>query len=113
MCGIAGIVGAPGEAPSREALEAMGGTLAHRGPDDATLAFYGRAGFSFRRLSIIDVAGGARPLHNEDRRCRVGLNGERYKYLELCAGVGGRGHRVRTPSAAETGGHGSEESGGV
>ncbi|PYQ04815.1 MAG: asparagine synthetase B, partial [Acidobacteria bacterium] len=66
MCGIAGIVGAPGEAPSREALEAMGGTLAHRGPDDATLGLYGRAGFSFRRLSIIDVAGGAQPIDNED-----------------------------------------------
>jgi asparagine synthetase B (glutamine-hydrolysing) len=65
MCGIAGIVAVPGDAPSPEVLEAMGGALAHRGPNDGTTALWGRAGFAFRRLSIIDVAGGRQPLHNE------------------------------------------------
>src|SRR5947207_9588494 len=109
MCGIAGIVGAPGEAPSREALEAMGGTLAHRGPDDATLGLYGRAGFSFRRLSIIDVAGGAQPIDNEDGTAHVVLNGEIYNHLELRAELEAHGHRFRTHSDVETVVHGYEE----
>jgi asparagine synthase (glutamine-hydrolysing) len=109
MCGIAGIVRAPGEAPSRESLEAMGCALAHRGPDDAALGFYGRAGFSFRRLSIIDVAGGAQPIENEDGRCHVVLNGEIYNYLELRAELEAHGHRFRTHSDVETVVHGYEE----
>jgi len=109
MCGIAGIVRAPGEAPSRESLEAMGGALAHRGPDEATLAFYGRAGFSFRRLSIIDVAGGAQPIDNEDGRCHVVLNGEIYNHLELRAELEAHGHRFRTHCDVETVVHGYEE----
>jgi len=109
MCGIAGIVRAPGEAPSRESLEAMGCALAHRGPDDATQAIYGRAGFSFRRLSIIDVAGGAQPIDNEDGTAHVVLNGEIYNYLELRAELEAHGHRFRTHSDVETVVHGYEQ----
>ena len=61
MCGIAGIVAPEGRRPEREALVAMGDALAHRGPDDATVAVWGRAGLSFRRLSIVDVDGGHSP----------------------------------------------------
>lgn len=102
MCGIAGIVAAPGGAPSRETLEAMGCAIAHRGPDDATVAVYGRAGFSFRRLAIIDVAGGAQPLDGEDGRRHVILNGEIYNHLELRAELDALGHRFRTHSDVET-----------
>jgi len=109
MCGIAGIVRAPGEAPSRESLEAMGRALAHRGPDDATVAIYGRTGFSFRRLSIIDVAGGAQPLDGEDGRRHVILNGEIYNHVELRAELEALGHRFRTHSDVETVVHGYEQ----
>jgi asparagine synthase (glutamine-hydrolysing) len=109
MCGIAGIVGRPGEPPSREVLSAMGSALAHRGPDDATLAIHGQAGLAFRRLSIIDVAGGQQPLHNEDDSCHLILNGEIYNHLELRRELEGRGHRPRTHSDAEVVLHGYEE----
>jgi asparagine synthase (glutamine-hydrolysing) len=109
MCGIAGIVGRPGQPPSREVLSAMGSALAHRGPDDATLAQYGQAGLSFRRLSIIDVTGGQQPLHNEDDSCHLILNGEIYNHLELRRELEARGHRPRTHSDAEVVLHGYEE----
>jgi asparagine synthase (glutamine-hydrolysing) len=109
MCGIAGIVGRPGEPPSREVLSAMGSALAHRGPDDATLALHGQAGLAFRRLSIIDVAGGQQPLHNEDDSCHLILNGEIYNHLELRRDLEARGHRPRTHSDAEVVLHGYEE----
>ena len=109
MCGIAGLVERPGESPPQATLEAMGAALAHRGPDDARIETYGRAGLSFRRLSIIDVAGGAQPIHNEDRTCHVILNGEIYNHLDLRAELEGRGHRFLTRSDVESVVHGYEE----
>lgn len=111
MCGIAGIVAAPGEAPAPEVLEAMGLALAHRGPNDGSVTAWGRAGFSFRRLSIIDVAGGRQPLDNEDGSLHVILNGEIYNYKELREELEKRGHRFRTHSDVETVVHGYEEHG--
>jgi asparagine synthase (glutamine-hydrolysing) len=109
MCGIAGAVAAPGGCPSAESLTAMGDAMAHRGPDDATVRLFGRAGFSFRRLSIIDVAGGAQPIANEDETCHVVLNGEIYNHDELRRDLESRGHRFRTRSDVEVVVHGYEE----
>jgi asparagine synthase (glutamine-hydrolysing) len=109
MCGIAGVVVAPGARPSPERLTAMGAAMAHRGPDDATVHVFGRAGLSFRRLAIIDVAGGAQPIANEDETCQVLLNGEIYNHVELRAELEGRGHRFRTRSDVEVVVHGYEE----
>ena len=44
----------------------MGNSVQHRGPDDEGFYFSGRVGLGFRRLSIIDLAGGHQPLSNED-----------------------------------------------
>src|SRR5438552_2414188 len=109
MCGIAGIVGRAGEPPSREVLSAMGCAQAHRGPDDETIAVYGQAGLAFRRLSIIDVAGGRQPLHNEDDSCHLILNGEIYNHLDLRRELEALGHRPATHSDAEVVLHGYEE----
>jgi asparagine synthase (glutamine-hydrolysing) len=109
MCGIAGVVEVPGRAPDRGVLEAMGAALRHRGPDDGTVEVWGRAGFAFRRLSIIDVAGGRQPIANEDESCRIVLNGEIYNHLELRAELEKRGHRFRTRSDVEAVLHGYEE----
>src|SRR5262245_21182624 len=111
MCGIAGIVATAGEPPARDVLEAMGTALQHRGPNDGTVTSWGRAGFSFRRLSIIDVAGGRQPLDNEDGSLHVILNGEIYNYLELREELEKRGHRFKTRSDVETVVHGYEEFG--
>jgi asparagine synthase (glutamine-hydrolysing) len=111
VCGIAGTVAAHGDAPAPAALEAMGAALAHRGPNDGTVSVWGRAGFSFRRLSIIDVAGGRQPIDNEDASVHVILNGEIYNYQELRAELEQRGHRFKTRSDVETVVHGYEEYG--
>ena len=111
MCGIAGAVVPTGETPSFETLGAMGEALAHRGPDDAQVRCYGRAGLSFRRLSIIDRASGAQPIDNEDGSVHVVLNGEIYNHLELREELERKGHRFRTRSDVETVVHGYEEFG--
>jgi asparagine synthase (glutamine-hydrolysing) len=108
MCGIAGVVEAEGS-PSRELLERMGGAIAHRGPDDGRIDIFGRAGFSFRRLSIIDVAGGAQPISNETGRIHVMANGEIYNYLDLRRELESLGHRFKTHSDVETIVHGYEQ----
>ena len=108
MCGIAGIVAAPGDRPSAESLTAMGDAIAHRGPDDSTVRVLGRAGLAFRRLSIIDVAGGAQPISNEDETIHVILNGEIYNHEDLRRDLEARGHRFRTRSDVEVVVHGYE-----
>jgi asparagine synthase (glutamine-hydrolysing) len=53
-----------------------------------------------RRLSIIDVAGGAQPLVNEDGSVAVVCNGEIYNHLALRRQLEAR-HRFRTRSDSE------------
>lgn len=108
MCGFAGVVEAEGT-PDHARLVRMGDAIAHRGPDDGRVTIFGRAGFSFRRLSIIDVAGGAQPISNETSRVHVMANGEIYNYTTLRAELEGKGHRFRTNSDVETIVHGYEE----
>ena len=108
MCGIAGVAGLE---PDPEVLERMGDAIAHRGPDSSGIFLDARAGFAFRRLSIIDVSGGDQPIFNEDESAAIILNGEIYNYHELRAGLVERGHRFRTKSDVETVLHLWEEKG--
>ena len=108
MCGIAGVVGANVD---RELLERMAAVLEHRGPDDQGILVDGIAGLAFRRLSIIDVAGGHQPIFNEDESAAIIFNGEVYNYRELRAGLTQRGHRFRTKSDVEVVLHLWEEKG--
>ncbi|HEY7201678.1 MAG TPA: asparagine synthase (glutamine-hydrolyzing) [Candidatus Dormibacteraeota bacterium] len=98
MCGIAGWAGRPGEP---ELLDRMGLAIAHRGPDDRGRMVRPGAGFAFRRLSIIDVAGGNQPIENEDGSAAIVLNGEIYNHHELREELRRRGHRFRTRSDVE------------
>src|SRR5713226_10004004 len=108
MCGIAGLAGAPAD---RQVLEKMALAISHRGPDDLGLLADGEAGLAFRRLSIIDVAGGHQPIFNEDESAAIILNGEIYNHHELRTGLLARGHRMRTKSDVETVLHLWEEKG--
>jgi asparagine synthase (glutamine-hydrolysing) len=107
MCGICGIVGRPDEGAVRRMARAM----VHRGPDDE--AFYAdrEAVLGFRRLSIIDVAGGRQPLSNEDGSIRVVFNGEIYNHRDLREDLVRRGHVLRTGSDGEVLAHLYEELG--
>src|SRR5436190_626228 len=108
MCGIAGLAGT---AADREVLEKMAVAIAHRGPDSDGFLVDNQAGLAFRRLSIIDVAGGDQPIFNEDESIAIILNGEIYNHHDLRKGLDERGHRFRTHSDVETVLHLFEEKG--
>lgn len=106
MCGIAGYFGEHG---SPDALRQMAQAIRRRGPDDEGFYDGDGMGFAFRRLSIIDVAGGHQPLSNEDGSIWVMLNGEIYGYRILRDELITKGHRFATSSDTETIVHAYEE----
>jgi asparagine synthase (glutamine-hydrolysing) len=71
------------------------------GPDDEGFYISGQIGLGFRRLSIIDLAGGHQPLSNEDGTVWVVFNGEIYNYQTLRRDLITRGHTFRTKSDTE------------
>ncbi|MGA8509759.1 MAG: asparagine synthase (glutamine-hydrolyzing) [Candidatus Sulfotelmatobacter sp.] len=101
MCGIAGMVGRPDEVVDPADVRRMCQTIVHRGPDDEGVYTRGPVGLGMRRLSIIDLAGGRQPIHNEDRTVWAVFNGEIYNFLELRQELEGRGHRFYTHSDTE------------
>src|SRR6516165_9391720 len=111
MCGIAGFVNPAGQPADRAIAERMTLALAHRGPDGDGIYCAGPAALGHRRLSIIDVAGGAQPMSNEDGTVWVTYNGELYNELELRTELEARGHRYCTVSDTESLVHLYEEEG--
>jgi asparagine synthase (glutamine-hydrolysing) len=89
----------------------MIGQLRHRGPDGTGEMVDGAVGLAHSRLSIIDIAGGAQPIHNEDRTVWVVFNGEIFNFLELRRDLESRGHRFYTHSDTEVIVHLYEEHG--
>ncbi len=112
MCGITGIFEYDGLTEIREELvHRMNETIVHRGPDDEGIFVGPGIGLGFRRLSIIDLAGGHQPIANEDGSIWVMLNGEIYNYPELRKELLQRGHTLSTRSDTETVVHLYEEYG--
>jgi asparagine synthase (glutamine-hydrolysing) len=110
MCGICGQFNYGNQAPVvRADLEAMTRTIAHRGPDDDGYLVAGPLGLGFRRLSIIDLAGGHQPMSDAEQTVWVIFNGEIYNFQELRAELEGRGHEFRTKSDTEAIVHGYKE----
>src|SRR5882672_9438383 len=110
MCGICGFFG-EAIALSDDTLERMNSTLVRRGPDEGGIYRASGVGLAMRRLSIIDLAGGRQPIHNEDSTVWVVFNGEIYNYRELRTGLQQRGHRFETNSDTEVLVHLYEEHG--
>ena len=112
MCGIAGILASAGGRPPVHAeLATMIGRLHHRGPDGSGIWLDGGIGLAHARLSIIDLAGGQQPIHNEDRNVWVVFNGEIFNYVELRHELEARGHCFYTHSDTEVLVHLYEEHG--
>jgi asparagine synthase (glutamine-hydrolysing) len=87
MCGIAGIFNVSGSPVERldERLRFMNARQAHRGPDGDGIWHNasGCAGLGHVRLSIVDLAGGAQPMHQPDAGLTIVFNGEIYNFREL------------------------------
>ena len=67
MCGIAGIFNfEERRAIDEPVLRKMTTALYHRGPDGEGFYTEPGLGLGHRRLSIVDLAGGAQPMANED-----------------------------------------------
>jgi asparagine synthase (glutamine-hydrolysing) len=108
MCGICGIVSTEAP-PDLDLLRRMMGRLGHRGPDGNGYYRDRRAALGHTRLAIIDTAGGAQPLCNEDETLWVSFNGEIFNYVELREELRDRGHTFRTASDTEVIVHAWEE----
>jgi asparagine synthase (glutamine-hydrolysing) len=112
MCGFVGYVDLRGERPAqRDLLVRMSNKLVHRGPDSDGFFADGAVGLGFRRLSIIDLAGGDQPIFNEDRSVVLVCNGEIYNYRELRRELRQKGHAFSTESDVEVLLHLYEEEG--
>jgi asparagine synthase (glutamine-hydrolysing) len=86
MCGIGGALAAGGQRPFEMAgvVAVMNHLQAHRGPDGEGSWTHpqGHVGLAHRRLSIIDIDGGAQPMADGAGHVLT-FNGEIYNYLEL------------------------------
>ena len=97
--------------PDSAMLERMVAAIHHRGPDGSGFHVEPGVGLGHARLSIIDLAGGAQPVHNEDQTVWISYNGEVFNYVELRRGLEMRGHRFYTHTDTEVIVHLYEEHG--
>jgi asparagine synthase (glutamine-hydrolysing) len=109
MSGIAGVVRRFPTGVSVEILGRMAASIRHRGPDGYGFYVGQRVGFAHVRLSIVDIAGGAQPLANEDGQVVVTYNGEIYNHPELRRELEEKGHVFKTRCDTEVLVHGYEE----
>ncbi|HEY2962920.1 MAG TPA: asparagine synthase (glutamine-hydrolyzing) [Pyrinomonadaceae bacterium] len=116
MCGIAGFIDywdtQRGDSGARGSLlKDMCDVIRHRGPDDDGFLLKDGVALGMRRLSIIDLAGGAQPISGEDGSVTIVFNGEIYNFQELRPELEKRGHTFKTHSDTETIVHAYEEYG--
>ncbi len=113
MCGIAGIAAVTQARVTEAEVRRMLPALKHRGPDGSGVYLdpRGAVGLGHTRLSIVDLAGGAQPMTNEDRTVWVSFNGEIFNYIELRETLIKAGHQFRTHSDTEVIVHAYEEYG--
>jgi asparagine synthase (glutamine-hydrolysing) len=104
MCGICGLAlsSRSTERVDPRMVERMRDVLTHRGPDGEGMYLGDRVGLGHRRLSIIDVAAGAQPMHTPDGRHHIVYNGEIFNHASLRPDLERRGWRYRTRSDTET-----------
>jgi len=102
MCGISGLCSL-GSALSiaPDTLMQMISVAEHRGPDETGIYIDDWVGLGHARLSIIDLSGGAQPIHNEDQTLWIIFNGEIFNYPELRDDLLSRGHTFYTSSDTE------------
>ena len=120
MCGIAGALSS-GAPIDPAVLTAMGDAISHRGPDGEGYLLYApesgvevlhnekpgerrgvAAGFSHRRLSIIDLSEASdQPMLDTSGELAIAYNGELYNYVELRDELAALGRPSRTEGDTE------------
>jgi asparagine synthase (glutamine-hydrolysing) len=95
MCGVCGILAAPGRNADERAVEAMTRALIHRGPDSGSVTPLGSCALGIRRLAVIDLVTGDQPFTSEAEDLTVVANGEIYNFRELRRELEGAGHVLR------------------
>ena len=86
MCGIVAEYGASDPAELERMLE----RIAHRGPDDRGTVQVNGSWLGHRRLSIVDVEGGAQPLRTAEADAFLVGNGEVYNHENVRTRLEGR-----------------------
>ncbi|MGF6811603.1 asparagine synthase (glutamine-hydrolyzing) [Paraburkholderia sp. Clong3] len=105
MCGIAGWVDYDRDLNEQKPIiEAMTRTMALRGPDAQGIWIDRHAALGHRRLSVIDLEGGAQPMQAAEEGKAVACltySGEVYNFVELRDELMKRGHRFTSRSDTE------------
>lgn len=102
MCGIAGYLKLRGGLkPDKTQLQLMASQLVHRGPDGCGFYCDDDIGLAHTRLSIIDIEGGAQPIHDKFKRYWIVFNGEIFNYIELRQELVSNGAEFYTQSDTE------------
>ncbi|HEU4652542.1 MAG TPA: asparagine synthase (glutamine-hydrolyzing) [Steroidobacteraceae bacterium] len=99
MCGLVAILSS--DPAQHTAMRSMLDRLQHRGPDGAGLWHDGPVTLGHRRLSIVDLEGGAQPLRNAAGTIGLVCNGEIYNYPQLRREFDTEGYPFRTHSDCE------------
>ncbi len=107
MCGFCGYINKKDK--KRKTIKKMTDSIAHRGPDDENYYIDDDIAMGFRRLSIIDLAGGRQPMTNEDDSLVITFNGEIYNFKSIKEDLIKKGHIFKTNADTEVIIHGYEE----
>lgn len=102
MCGIFSL-SSPARPISRDTVHHALAAISHRGPDGEGIWMSDdqHVALGHRRLSIIDLAGGAQPLHNTRGDIHIVVNGEIYDHRRQRDDLIARGHVFSTRSDSE------------
>jgi asparagine synthase (glutamine-hydrolysing) len=104
MCGITGWVAFDHDlTQAQPTVDTMTETMACRGPDARGTWLDRHAALGHRRLSVIDIEGGAQPMTLDTPQGALAMvySGEAYNYTELRDELRRRGHAFRTTSDTE------------
>ncbi len=111
MCGLCGFIDKTKKKEKDAVIKEMASKILHRGPDSEGVYTDNDIAIAFRRLSIIDLAGGSQPIYNEKKDKLIFFNGEIYNYQKLRKDLENKKHKFTTNTDTEVILHGYEEYG--
>ncbi|MCI8416044.1 MAG: asparagine synthase (glutamine-hydrolyzing) [Lachnospiraceae bacterium] len=114
MCGINGFIQFKHvfeKEKMHNIVHEMNEHIVHRGPDAEGIFADESCALGMRRLSIIDIEGGAQPIWNESHDKLIIFNGELYNFKKLQEQLQREGHIFKTNSDTEVVLHGFESYG--